>query len=138
MKKTLKPKSLFIGFLFKATLYLAFVFATHLTLLVVLEKPLFENLIVLAYLVNWALALIIFSTLLFFRKKANDYLGYIFMYGSFFKFALFFIFFYPSYNKTPGNSKEEFLTFFTPYLVCLIIEIKSLIKLLNSIENKDS
>lgn len=138
MKKTLKPKSLFIGFLFKATLYLAFVFATHLTLLVVLEKPLFENLIVLAYLVNWALAFIIFRTLLFFRKKANDYLGYIFMYGSLLKFAVFFIFFYPSYNKSVGNSKEEFLAFFTPYVVCLFIEIKSLIHLLNSSEKRDT
>ena len=134
MKKTLKPKGLFIGFLFKLTLYLAIVFAIHLALLVVSKKPLFENRIVLAYLVNWTLALIIFRSLLFFRKKSNDYLGYVFMYGSFLKFTLFFIFFYPSYNKTIGNSKEEFLTFFTPYFVCLIIEIKSLIVLLNSSE----
>lgn len=137
MKKILNFKSLILGFATKTSIYLVLVFAVHLAILFVLEKPLFENQILLAYVVNLILAVLIFIALLFFRKKANDYLGYIFMYGSMFKFTIFFIFFYPNYNKTFGNSKQEFLTFFIPYSVCLIVEIKSLIKLLNSSEKQD-
>ncbi len=137
MKKILNFKSLILGFVSKISIYLALVFAIHLTILLVLKKPLFENQILLAYVVNLLLALLIFIALLFFRKKANDYLGYVFMYGSLFKFTIFFIFFYPNYNKISGNLKQEFLSFFIPYLVCLIIEIKWLINLLNSPEKKD-
>lgn len=137
MKKIHKPKLLILDFASKTSIYLALVFAAHLAILFLLEKPLFENQILQAYIVNLLLAVLIFIALLFFRKKANDYLGYVFMYGSLFKFTIFFIFFYPNYNKTFGNSKQEFLTFFIPYSVCLIIEIKSLIRLLNSSEKQD-
>lgn len=137
MKKILNFKSQILRFVSKIVIYLGLIFAVHLAILLVLEKPLFENKILLAYVVNLLLAVLIFIALLYFRKKANDYLGYIFMYGSMFKFTIFFIFFYPNYNKTFGNSKQEFLAFFIPYSVCLIIEIKSLIKLLNSSANQD-
>ena len=138
MKKILKSNHLFIAFIFKTSLYLMLVFAIHIAVLFVLKKALFENQIILAYGINLLLAIVIFKALLYFEKKASDYLGYIFMYGSLFKFAVFFVFFYPSYNKTIGNSKEEFLSFFIPYVVCLILEIKSLITLLNSSEKQDS
>ena len=137
MKKILKTNKLIINFVFKATLYSIVVFAIHLAVLAIFKKPLFEHQIILAYGVNYLLAILIFTTMLFFSKKANNYLGYIFMYGSLFKFTIFFIFFYPNYNKTSGDSKQEFLTFFIPYTLSLIIEIKSLIFLLNSSEKKD-
>ncbi|WKD85436.1 hypothetical protein KCTC32516_00776 [Polaribacter huanghezhanensis] len=137
MKKILKPNNLIIAFVSKTMLYLAFVLAIHLTILLVIKKPLFEHQIILTYSVNFLLAILIFIAMLFFSKKAIAYLGYIFMYGSLFKFTVFFIFFYPNYNKNSGSSKQEFITFFVPYLVCLILEIKSLIHLLNSSEKKD-
>jgi hypothetical protein len=137
MKKILKPNNLIIAFISKTMLYLALVFATHLAILLVVRKPLFEHQIILAYSVNFLLAILVFIAMLFFSKKATAYLGYIFMYGSLFKFTIFFIFFYPNYNKTSGSSKQEFIAFFVPYLVCLILEIKSLIRLLNSSEKKD-
>ena len=138
MKKILKHNNLFLRFILKTTIYLSVVFVLHIASLFYFKKPLFENQIVLAYIVNLLLAVLIFKALLFFKKRSNDYLGYIFMYGSLLKFTVFFIFFYPSYNKSVGNSKEEFLAFFTPYVVCLFIEIKSLIHLLNSSEKRDT
>ena len=137
MKKILKTSNLFLRFILKITTYLTIIFAIHVSILAFFKKPLFENQLLLAYLINLVLAIVIFKALLFFRKKSNDYLGYVFMYGSFFKFLLFFLFLYPKYNIKPGNSKEEFITFFVPYLICLIIEIKSLINLLNPSQKQD-
>ena len=137
MKTTPNYKRLILNFIFKSTFFLIIVFVVHLAILFALKKPLFDHLIILAYTVNLVLAILIYISLLFFSKRSNDYLGYIFMYGSLFKFTVFFIFFFPIYNKTLGNSKQEFLTFFLPYAACLIIEIKSLISLLNSVEKRE-
>jgi len=59
------------------------------------------------------------------------------MLGSFLKFGLFFIFIYPSYKLDGDTTKFEFLTFFIPYIACLIIETSDLIKLLNNLDYKD-
>ena len=116
MKKILKTNKLIINFVFKATLYLIVVFAIHLAVLAIFKKPLFEHQIILAYGVNYLLAILIFTTMLFFSKKANNYLGYIFMYGSLFKFTIFFIFFYPNYNKTSGLKTRVSYVFYTLYI----------------------
>jgi len=53
------------------------------------------------------------------------------MFGSFLKFAVFFIFFYPSYHSDGTISRLEFMAFFIPYIYALLIETLALIKLLN-------
>ena len=58
-------------------------------------------------------------------------LGYYFMGASFVKFAVYFIFFNPSYKIDGLTSPVEFAAFFTPYGVSLILETLLLIVLLN-------
>ncbi len=53
------------------------------------------------------------------------------MFGSFLKFAFFFIFFYPSYQADGDITRLEFMAFFIPYIFSLLIETMSLITLLN-------
>lgn len=92
----------------------------------------FENSIVLSYSVNVILAAFIFLSLYKLRKKYNDQLGFLFMFGSMLKFAVFFIFFYPDFRADGEMSRLEFFSFFVPYVVCLFTETLSVIELVNS------
>jgi hypothetical protein len=118
----------------KLILILAVAFGIHLLALDFLEHPLFENKIVLAYVVNALLAVSIFAFLLKMKEKYKDQLGFLFLAGSFLKFAVFFILFYKSYKFDGQISKPEFAAFFIPYLLCLLIETTSLAKWLNKME----
>ena len=110
---------------------LILVFIIHTSLLEVYQKPRFVNNIQLAYVINGLLAVVIFLTLFLLRKKYRDQLGFLFMAGSFLKFGVFFIFFYPNYVSDNDITKLEFLAFFTPYAYSLLVETLTLIKLLN-------
>jgi len=110
---------------------LGIVFLLHLFLLNANHLPLFNDKIIAAYATNLLLAVSIFSSLFFLRKKYNDQLGFLFLFGSFLKFAVFFIFFSPAYKADGNTSRLEFFAFFVPYVICLVIETVSLIKLLN-------
>ena len=109
-------------------------FGVHLWILSSLKMPIFENKILLSYGLNTFLVIAIYLFLYLYRHKYKEQLGFLYMIGSFLKFTFFFIFFYPSYHKDGHISKSEFLTFFIPYAVCLVIETYYLIKLLNSRE----
>lgn len=120
-----------ISFSLKLVFVLGIVFGVHIAILDYLQHPLFKNLIVEAYLVNFVLAIFIYSSLFFLRKKYLDLLGFIFMAGSFLKFGVFFIFFNP-YFKADGELLQlETTAFLIPYITCLIIETFCLVKLLN-------
>ena len=93
-----------------------------------------ENKIVLAYLVNFTLAILIYAFLLKMKEKYKEQLGFLFIGGSILKFVAFFIFFYGSYKMDGTISKLEFAAFFTPYILCLIIETTALVKLLNNLK----
>jgi len=54
------------------------------------------------------------------------------MIGSFFKFVVFFIFFYPNFKLDGIITYAETTSFLVPYFSCLIVETFYLIKLLNS------
>lgn len=110
------------------------IFILHLLLLSYYNLPLFENKIVLAYILNYLLALGIYILLYSYRIKLKNQLGFLFMAGSFFKFILFFIFFYPSYKIDGDINSLEFSSFFIPYIVCLLIETYSLVKLLQNLK----
>lgn len=121
-----------IGFSIKLVIALSIVFGIHIASLSYLKIPLFENLILTSYIVNYVMALAIYITLYKLRIKYLDLLGFIFMGGSFLKFAVFFIFFNPSFKENGNVSSVEAMSFLIPYLACLIIETFYLIKLLNN------
>ena len=110
---------------------LSVIFALHILVLYMLELSLFADRIVTSYFVNLILAVIIYAVMLLLKEKYLNQLGFIFMFGSFFKFIVFFIVLYPFYKADGMITKTEFTSFFIPYVVCLIIEISSLSKWLN-------
>ncbi|WP_157208647.1 hypothetical protein [Mariniflexile maritimum] len=92
--------------------------------------------IILAYVINTILAIAIMCALFAFRKKFKDLLGFVFMMGSFVKFAFFFVVFYPTYHSDGIITRQEFLSFFVPYVICLIAETLTSIRLLNRLDAK--
>ena len=109
-------------------------FLLHILFLNFKNLPFFDNKIVLAYILNYLLALSIYSLLYFLRFKLKNQLGFLFMTGSFLKFIVFFVFFYPSYKSDGSINNLEFSSFFIPYLICLIIETYTLIQLLKNLK----
>lgn len=121
-------------FAIKAIVLLAVVFGIHLQVLNTLNLPLFENRIVLSYSINLTLIIIVFGGLYLLREKYKGQLGFLFLIGSFLKFAVFFIVFYPFYKLDNEITRTEFASFFVPYVVGLILETVSLSKWLNKLE----
>ena len=124
----------FISFTIKAVVLLALVFVIHLVFLNTLQVPLFENRIVLSYIVNLVLIIVIFGILYLLKEKYKSQLGFLFLAGSFLKFAIFFILFYPLYKLDNTITKFEFAAFFVPYVIGLILESVSLSKWLNKLD----
>ena len=120
-----------IGFCILLLITLSIVFCIHIAILHFLELPLFENQIITSYLINGILAIIIFITLFKLRIKYLDLLGFLFMGGSFLKFAVYFIFFLPHFKADGIVVRLESTSFLIPYITSLIIETFYLIKLLN-------
>lgn len=127
------PRAIII-FGVQLALFLAVAFGLQITFLKHFEKPLLDNQIVLAYLINFLLAFSIIAFLFSFKKKFKDQIGFLFMAGSFLKFALFFIFFYPNYKIDGEITSLEFAAFFVPYAISLILETVFIAKLLKDID----
>ena len=121
---------------FSIRLFLALVavLGIHLLMLSVLEFPLFENKILIAYLVNFVLAFAIYVGMDKLKDTQPNNLGFIFMTGSMIKFGVFFLLFYPAYKLDGDMSPLEFSSFFIPYATSLILETITLSKLLNSLK----
>ncbi len=131
MNKTHNAQKVAILFFLQLVVGLGLVFLIHLFFLDYKELPLFNDSIVASYTTNLLLAVVIFLSLFLLRKKYNEQLGFLFLFSSFLKFIVFFVFFYPVYKADGNISRLEFFTFFIPYAFSLIIETLSLIKLLN-------
>ena len=91
--------------------------------------------ILYSYIINVVLACGVILLLFLLRKKLKDQLGFVFMGASMLKFVFFFSLFFPKYNADGDLSRLEFLTFFIPYVICLITESIVLSKFLNSLDN---
>jgi hypothetical protein len=118
-------------------LLLVVVFLIHIGILNFLVLPLFENKIILSYVINLLLAAIIFTAIYRLKETQKDNLGFLFIGGSFIKFLVFFLLFYPFFKLDGNIDKLEFSSFFVPYIVCLVIETTSLSKFLNKLyQNK--
>ena len=124
----------FISFTIKAVILLTLVFTIHLVVLNTFQFSLFENRIVLSYIVNLILIIVIFGILYLLKEKYKTQLGFLFLAGSFLKFAVFFILFYPFYKLDNIITKLEFAAFFIPYVTGLILESVSLSKWLNKLD----
>lgn len=109
-------------------------FGLHLLVLQVLEYPLLNNLIVRSYLVNLVMAFGIYVAIYKLKDTQPNNLGFIFMMGSFVKFGLFFLFFFPVYKADGEMTSLEFSSFFIPYAMSLILETLTLSKLLNNLK----
>ena len=127
-------KNAFTSFSIKLIIILSFAFAIHLFALSSKSLPLYDNKIVLAYIINAILAIVIFGFLFKMKDKYKEQLGFLFLGGSVLKFAVFFIVFYPVYKADGTISKLEFAAFFVPYILSLILETLSLAKWLNKME----
>jgi len=124
----------FLSFSVKAIVLLVVVFCIHIGVLKILELPLFENRIILSYVVNLLLIITIFGILYLLKDKYKDQLGFLFLAGSFLKFVAFFVVFYRFYKLDGTISRLEFLAFFVPYVFGLILEAVSLSKWLNKLD----
>ena len=127
-------KNAFSVFSVKLILVLSVAFAIHLFALNYKSLPLYENKIILAYVVNAILAITIFGVLFKLKDKYKEQLGFLFLIGSALKFVVFLIVFYPIYKADGSISKLEFAAFFVPYLLSLFLETFSLAKWLNKME----
>lgn len=127
-------KNAFSSFAVKLIVILSFAFAIHLFALSSKSLPLYDNKIVLAYIINAILAIVIFGFLFKMKDKYKEQLGFLFLGGSVLKFVVFFIVFYPVYKADGTISKLEFAAFFVPYILSLILETLSLAKWLNKME----
>ncbi len=91
----------------------------------------------MAYVVNALLAAFIFIAVYRFRETLKYYIGYLFMAGSFLKFLVFFLFFYPTYTADGKIDKLEFAAFFIPYLISLVIETYFMAKMGNALNENE-
>lgn len=119
-------------YLVKLFFALIVVLSLHLAILYFLKKPLFENMIVMSYVINFILASVILVVIEKTMQKKSEQAGFIFMAGSGLKFLVFFIVFYPSYRADGTMQTIEFITFFIPYALCLIADVLYLSKQLNN------
>ncbi len=120
-----------IGFYVRLFVFLGIVLAIHIWALNYTTIVFSKNIIFLSYGINYALALVIYTTLFILKKKYEHILGFIFMAGSFLKFGAYFIFLNPIFKQDGTVTTVEALLFMIPYAFCLIIETIALIRLLN-------
>jgi hypothetical protein len=73
----------------------------------------------LCYVLNYGLAVLIFSAVLATHKKNAMLVGIVFMGGSILKFGLFFLLIYPDFKSDGLVGRDELSLFFVPYLISL-------------------
>ncbi|MGB0837519.1 MAG: hypothetical protein ACPGRE_05415 [Flavobacteriaceae bacterium] len=82
----------------------------------------------LCYSVNALMAVFIVFLIYLLRNKFRDELGFLFLFGSLFKFLIYFVFF----KSLLGDARLDFTIFFFPYLFSLLFEVFCLVKILKS------
>lgn len=113
---------------------LGLAFFIHTMILQSMGLPKYDNLIVMSYLINGILAALIYIFLFSFKEKLKNQIGFLFIAGSFLKFIIFFIIFYPTYKEDGEMGRLEFATFFVPYAISLVIETIFMSKMLKKLE----
>lgn len=121
-------------FLSVLMLSLLVTFGLHIFALQSNNLPLWDNLIVTSYVINFILAALIFLVIYFLKDRLSNAMGFLFMAGSLLKFLVFFLVFYPVYKSDGVTDKLEISAFLIPYLIALVLETFYASKLLNSLE----
>lgn len=114
---------------------LSLLLALHVLILDLSGNPPWDNLILQAYLANWGIASLLFFVLFALKDHVSGNLVYIFLFGSLLKAIVFLSLFRPAYMVNDVVSKTEFLTFFLPLMVSLVVEVILLSKRINEQEN---
>jgi len=117
----------------KSFLVLFVVLLLHIFVLYKIHHKTDFELLLASYIVNYLLALAIVLIIIHYIEELKPYVGFLFMLGSFIKFAVFFIAFYPRLKTDGIMNKTEFAYFFIPYIVCLIMESKRLVRITNKL-----
>jgi len=99
----------------------------HMLVLFLMDKPLFDNQIITAYIGNVIIALLMVIALLNVPETLKNSRGFLFLIGSFLKFGFFFLAFYSNFKADGVIQRTEFFAFFIPYSVALVMETKCLI-----------
>lgn len=89
-----------------------------------------------SYLVNYIMALLVYTILIISSKRFIAQLGFLYMAGSLLKFVLFFLFLNPIYKVLDIDTKVVFLFFFVPYVIAIILETKLLSNILIASDKK--
>lgn len=120
-------------FALKFFLILTVVLLLHIFALYKIHHKTDFELLLASYIINYLLALAIVLIIIHYIEKLKPYVGFLFMLGSFIKFAVFFIAFYPRLKTDTVMDKTAFAYFFIPYIVCLIMESKRLVRITNEL-----
>ena len=83
------------------------------------------------YLANMLLAVFGYVAIRLAYLFKSQVEGFLFLIGSFLKFAILYIFFLIDDTSPLHDSRQSFLHLFLPYIICLIWEIAALAKILN-------
>ena len=119
-------------FVFQLLAVLFIVGALHYAYLYANNLVTTPALLIFCYLVNFILALAIYFTLVKLVADENKFVGFVFLFGSAFKFLAYFLIFDPLFKEDGQLSRVEFFLFFTPYLISLLVETMALVKLLRT------
>ena len=119
-------------FIFTLFTVLAIIFGLHIWVTHEMNFSLNISKVGISYFVNYIIAIAIFKLFTVFIGKKSELLGFIFLFGSLFKFVIYFLVLRPIISETESISKVEFSFFFIPYAICLVIEIYFLVKTLHS------
>lgn len=119
-------------FIFTLFIVLAITFGLHIWVTHEMNFSFSISKIGISYTINYFIAIAIFKLFTVFINKKSEILGFIFLFGSLFKFVIYFLVLRPIISETESISKVEFSFFFIPYAICLIIEIYFLVNVLRS------
>ena len=82
--------------------------------------------LLLLYVLNFSIAVFVYWLVYLLRNSQKEYLGFYFLAGTFIKFISFFLFVLPIFKYDNFVSTSEFLSFFVPYTISLIVEKDSI------------
>ena len=83
------------------------------------------------YLMNLVMGILIGVVIIYLSEVRPEITGFSFMGGSLLKFAVFFMLFFPLLSEDEAARKGQFLAFFIPYAITMVIEVWFLIRYLN-------
>jgi len=115
----------------KTLVFLSIAFVIHILTNTFFALPKLQHLIVEAYIINALMAIGIFWGLTALKTKYSHQIGFLFLGSSCVKFLVFFIIFYGPYKADGKIVILEFICFFIPYTICIVLETLYLSKQLN-------